>query len=479
MTTDQSASESARAVVRADPNRWRMLAFVALAQFMVLLDTTVVNLALPSIQKSFQASTTGIEWVLTGYITCFGGLMLLGGRAADRWGRKNTFLIGALVFVVASATCGLASGTGVLIASRVVQGCGAAFLSPAAMSLVTTTFTSDKERKTALSIWASLAGLGATLGVIIGGLVTTSLSWRWIFLINIPVGIIAVSGVIVLARPTASRPSAARPDLAGAITATGALMLAIYAITSIQPDGWSSASVIAPAVIAVVLAAAFIAAERRAADALIPLRLFRTRSLTAALIGRILTSAVQSSLLFLTAFYMQRAIGYSVLRAGFAFLPLAVVTVGITIAASKFMRRTNPRTLYALGACGSALALIWLTQVPDHADYALHLLPALLLLGASMPACGIPVNVYGVSEIPHEQQGIASGVLTASFQTGGALGIAVVATIAAARIIGALHDGTAANVAWTNGVHIGYWITLIIGILNIANALIGFRRAPQ
>lgn len=214
MTTDHTAAprttDTAPAGAAADPRRWRLLVFVALAQFMVLLDTTVVNLALPAIQADLKAGATAVEWVLTAYILCFGGLMLLGGRTADRWGRRRTFLLGALLFTAASLLCGLAQGAGLLIAARALQGCGAAFLSPAAMSLVTTTFPKGRERTTALAVWAALAGLGGTLGVIAGGLITDSLSWRWIFYINLPFGIVAVAGVLLLSRAAPRPVSAAR-----------------------------------------------------------------------------------------------------------------------------------------------------------------------------------------------------------------------------------------------------------------------------
>ncbi|MFJ3091477.1 MULTISPECIES: MFS transporter [unclassified Streptomyces] len=489
MNTDRTApgtslSKDTSDSAPPDPRRWRLLAFVGLAQFMVLLDTTVVNLALPAIQADLGASATGVEWILTGYILCFGGLMLLGGRTADRWGRRRTFLLGAALFTGASLWCGVAGGTGVLIAARAIQGCGAAFLSPAAMSLVTTIFPKGKERTTALAVWAALAGLGGTLGVVVGGLITDSLSWRWIFYINIPFGVVAVAGVVALSRGRAESRSAtaSRPDVLGAVTVTGGLAALVYAIVNIQEHGWDSAAyVVVPAVASVALLAGFVLVELRAPDPLMPMRLFTTRSLVTASVGRVLTSAVQAAVLFLASYYLQRTLGYSTLKAGFAFLPLGVIAIAITAPATRVMHRSGPRPVYLAGGIGSVLGLILLTRAPEHGSYLLDLLPALLLLGAAMQCCTIPVNVHGVSDVPQEQQGIASGVLTAAFQVGASLGVATIATSAMTRTTGELAHGTAPAAAWLDGLHLGFWIAAGIAVLNLINAFVGLpgrRRAP-
>ncbi len=479
MATDSAIAPVITTGNLPDPRRWRMLAFVALAQLMVLLDTTVVNLALPKIQQDLGASASGTEWVLTSYVLCFGGLMLLGGRTADRWGRRRTFLLGAAVFVLASLACGLADAPGLLITARAIQGCGAALLSPAAMSLVTTTFTAGKERNTALGIWAALSGLGATLGVILGGLITDSLSWRWIFYINIPIGIVAVIGTSMLVKGRQEKRPGGRPDILGAITATGGLSLLVYSIINIQDHGWSSSWCLVPAAAAVAMGIAFVLTERRVADPLVPLHLFATRSLSTAGIGRILTSGVQAAVLFLASYYLQRTLGYSTLKAGFAFLPLGLVAIAITAPATRMLHKYGPRPVYLAGTVGSALGLVWLSQLPANGSYSLHLLPALLLLGASMQCCGIPVNVHGVSEIPLDKQGLASGVLTSAFQVGASLGVAIIATSALSRTTHAMTTGTPANLAWLDGIHLGYWIAAAIGVLNLLNAYFGFTRRRE
>ncbi|MFD5451416.1 MFS transporter [Streptomyces sp. NPDC127100] len=473
-----------------DPRRWRLLVFVALAQFMVLLDTTVVNLALPAIQTDLAASATATEWFLTGYILCFGGLMLLGGRTADRWGRRRTFLLGAALFTAASLLCALADGAGLLIAARALQGCGAAFLSPAAMSLVTTTFPHGRERTTALAVWAALAGLGGTLGVVAGGLITDTLSWRWIFYINLPFGLAAVTGVLLLTsgRREPATPGS-RPDALGALTVTTGLAALVYALVNIQDHGWdSTAYVIAPALAAAALLTTFTVVELRAADPLMPMRMFATRSLTTAAVGRVLTSAVQAAVLFLSSYYLQRTLGYSTLKSGFAFLPLGVAAIAVTAPATRVMHRLGPRPVYLAGAAGSVLGLLLLTAAPQHGHYLPHILPALLVLGVAMQCCGIPVNVHGVSDIPEHQQGIASGVLVSAFQIGASLGLATVATSALSRTTAQLSQGTAPAAAWLDGLHLGFWITTGIAVLNLINAALGLpgrqpatdtARAPQ
>ncbi|MGW7409702.1 MFS transporter [Streptomyces sp. NPDC054833] len=466
-----------------DPRRWTLLVFVAIAQFMVLLDTTVVNLALPAIQSDLKASATATEWVLTGYILCFGGLMLLGGRTADRWGRRRTFLVGAVLFTAASLACGLAGGTTVLIAARALQGCGAAFLSPAAMSLVTTSFPKGRERTTALAVWAALAGLGGTLGVVLGGVITDSLDWRWIFYINIPFGVVAVAGVLLLGSRREDLTPGSSPDLLGAVTVTGGLAALVYAIVNIQDHGWRSGLyVVTPFVGSVVLLTTFVLVELRVADPLMPMRLFATRSLVASSIGRVLTSGVQAAVLFLSSYYLQRTLGWSTLKSGFAFLPLGIIAIVITAPATRVMHKSGPRPVYIAGAVGSVAGLFLLTQAPHDGDYVTQVLPALLILGAAMQCCTIPVNVAGVSDVPQEQQGIASGVLVAAFQVGASLGVATVATSALTRTTSELTGGTAPAVAWLDGLHLGFWIAAGIAVLNLINAVVGLpgrRRATS
>ncbi|MYU20819.1 MFS transporter [Streptomyces sp. SID8352] len=459
------------------PHRRRLLVLVALAQFMVLLDTTAVNLALPRIRTDLGMGVGGSQWVLTGYVLCFGGLMLPGGRLADRWGRRATFLTGALVFAAASLACGFAPGTGWLVAARAVQGCGAALLSPAAMSIVTTSFPAGRERTAALGVWAALAGLGGTAGVVLGGLITDRLDWRWVFHVNLPVCAVAAAGVWLLLadRPPAPARGGGRADLPGALTATLGVALLVYAVVGVGTAGAASARAAVPGAAAVLLLVSFVLVERRAADPLVPLGLFAKRSLSAAGVGRVLTSGVQAAALFLLSYYVQGSLGYSALRAGFAFLPLGLAAVAVTPPVTRLLRTAGPRAVYLTGAVLTLGALLWLTGLPRDGAYATDLLPALLALGAALQCCTLPVNVHGVSEVPERQQGIASGLLTACFQVGASLGLAVVATGAAGRTGDRVADGVPWADAWLDGLRLGFWIAAVLAALNVLNAAIGFR----
>jgi EmrB/QacA subfamily drug resistance transporter len=461
-----------------DPRRWRLLAFVSLAQFMVLLDTTVVALALPPIAQDLDSGTAGIEWVVNAYVLCFGGLMLVGGRIADQWGRRRTLVTGVAVFTLASLACGLATSTTQLIIARAAQGVGAALLSPTALSMVTTTFAEGRERNTALGVWAALSGLGGTLGVVFGGVVTDFLSWRWIFLVNIPVGIVVVVGVLLLASPGRPKTRGGRVDVPGALLITAGLTLLVLATVNISTYGWLDPLVLVPFAVSVVLLVGFVVFERRTSSPLVPIHLFSTRSMLGASSGRVLTAGVQAAVLFLGSFYLQRTLNYSTLKAGLAFLPLGVVAVLVTIFIPRLMQGMGPQPVYLVGSIGSLGALAWLAWYPSPDTYLVYVLPALLLLGISMQLCTVPVNVVGVSEVPGELHGVASAALTASFQIGTSLGVAAVASPALARTTDELTAGTPASAAWESGLRLGFAVATVVAALNVVNALFAFPRKP-
>ncbi|MDG4809337.1 MFS transporter [Micromonospora sp. WMMD1120] len=463
--------------VRTGPgghHRWRLLAVVSLAQFMVLLDTTVVALALPPIQHSLGAGATTIEWVVSGYVLCFGGLMLLGGRLADGWGRRATLITGVAVFTAASVACGAASSAAMLVAARAAQGVGAALLAPAAFSMVTSSFPRPRERATALGVFAALSGLGGTLGVVLGGLVTDAFSWRWIFYVNVPVGVLVVGGVLLFAGGRASAPVArrGRPDVVGAILVTAGLTMLVWATITITGDGWTSPWVLGPFGAAVLLLTAFVVLESRLTDPLVPIRRLSNRSMLVATVGRLLTAGVQAAVLFLGSFYLQRGMGYSTFTAGLSFLPLGVVAILITLVIPRLMQRLGARTVYLMGAVGSLAALAWWAWAPESGGYAGYVLPALLVLGASMQACTVPVNVAGISEVPVELHGVASATLTASFQVGTSLGVAVVASPALHRVTDLMVARTPASSAWSQGLRLGFAVAAVVALLNVVNAVL-------
>ncbi len=460
--------------------RWWLVGFVSLGQFMVLLDTTVVNLALPSIQHGLHASGPQVEWVLNAYVLSFGGLMLLGGRTADQWGRRRSLFAGVIGFSLASLACGLAPNGGALIAARAVQGCMAALLTPSALSLITTSAANRRERYLALAVWSALSGLGATLGLVIGGFLTEALSWRWIFYINVPIGVITLAGVLVLAAPDRRPNRSGRPDALGALLVTGGLTTIVLATINAQSDGWGSVAVLTPLLAGVAALAGFILLENHVRDPLVPLQLFRTRSMVYSSIGRVLTAGVQSASMVLASFYLQRTLLYSPLRAGVAFLPLGVVAVAVAVVIPKIMRRAGPGNVYLAGAVASAAAMAWLAW--DHAgggSYAAYILPAVLVFGVGMQATTIPVNVAGIGDLPPERHGLGSGVLNASFQVGFALGVAVVASSALTRVQNELAIGKAATVAWSDGLRAGFVVGTVIALLNVVNAAVGFPRRAE
>ena len=441
-------------MTRSSTNPWLILVLICFAQFMVVLDGTVVNVALPSIQKDLGLSEANLQWIVNAYTLVFGGFLLLGGRAGDLLGRKRLFLFGLVVFTSASLLDGLASSSGMLIGARGLQGLGAAFISPAALAIITTTFAEGAERAKALGVWAAIAIGGSAVGLILGGALTQYFSWPWVFFINVPVGI-AVFLLSLRFVPESKDELAHRSfDVAGAVTVTGGLMTLVYAIVQAQEKGWTSAQTIGTFVLSAVLLVSFVVIELRAKAPLVRLSIFRTRSLTAANITMFLVGAGLFAMFFFNSLYLQRVLGYGPLDAGLAFLPF---TGGIIVSAgfaSKYAPRFGVRPVAIGGMIVTALGMLLLTQLPVDGTYVTNVLPALVLVSLGLGCVFVPLTLVATTGLVNEDQGLASGLFNTSQQIGGALGLAILATFAASRTANV--TGVSQSQALVDGFHVAF-----------------------
>jgi EmrB/QacA subfamily drug resistance transporter len=452
-------------VSRPHTNPWVVLVLICIAQFMVILDATIVNVALPSIQKDLNLSEANLQWIVNAYALVFGGFLLLGGRAGDLLGRKRLFLVGLVVFTVASLLNGLASSEGMLIASRALQGFGAALISPAALSIISTTFEEGAERAKALGVWAAIAIGGSAVGLVLGGFLVQYFSWPWIFYVNVPVGIVAFILSLRLVPESRDLTGHRSYDIAGAVTVTGGLMTLVYAIVDAQSAGWGSTKTIATFAIAAILLIAFVVIETRAKAPLVRLSIFRIRSLSIANIVMFLAASGIFAMFFFNTLYLQRVLGYKPLEAGLAFLPF---TAGIMVSAglaSAFAPRVGVRLVAAIGMILTTGGLLLLTQLPVDGTYVSDVLPAILLSSLGMGAVFMPLTLIATTGLKNEDQGLASGLFNTSQQIGGALGLAVLSTIAASKSASA--GGSQAN-ALVVGFHwafAGGAVVMVIGLV--------------
>jgi EmrB/QacA subfamily drug resistance transporter len=455
-----------------DPRRWLILAVVGAAFFMTILDVAIVNVAIPSIQKDLHISESTVQWVITAYAITFGGFLLLGGRMADLLGRRLIFMIGLTLFTVASLTCGLASSATMLIISRAVQGLGAAIINPAALSIVTTTFREGAERNKALGIWGALGGSGAAAGVLFGGILTKYLGWQWIFFVNIPVG----ATVLLLARPIIPESHAEmghrRFDATGAISITSSLAIMVYAISRAPFVGWGSFQTIGLLVLSAALLAAFVVVEQRTSEPLVPFSIFRNRSLTAADVVGLLMGAVIFSVFFVLTLYVQQVLGWSALKTGITFLATAGTTVIWAGVSQALTTRFGPRPVMTLGLTIISLTvLIGYTRLPVHGHYWPDVLPFYLLFALGMAFTFIPVSIAAFIGVSPQQAGLASGLLNTSQQIGGAIGVAVTATIFTSRANSLLSSGHDKATAFTSGYH---WAFFALAIFAATGAVAAF-----
>ena len=453
-----------------DPRRWQALALVCVAFFMTVLDGTIVTVALPSIKTSLSVSDSNLQWVLIAYSITFGGLLLLGGRAADLLGRRRLFMIGLTIFTAASLVCGLANTIGVLIAARALQGVGAAIVSPAVLSIITTTFEEGSERNKALGIWGAIGGSGAAAGVLFGGILTKYAGWEWIFFVNVPVGAL----VLALTRPIVreSRIPALRGfDAGGAITITSSLSLLVYA-TSKAPDvGWGAGRTIGLLIASAVLFVAFLVIETRSPSPMVSFDIFRIRTVTGANVCGFVIGVVVFSNFFLLTLYVQQVLGYSALKTGLTFLATAGTVVLVAGISQALVTRVGPRPVLAVGLALITGGMLWYTQIPVKGSFVTHLLPGYLLVGVGMAFAFIPTSIAALAGVEPQEAGLASGLINASQQIGGALGVAIAATVAFTHTKTLLASGDSQAQAATSGFALGFWVIAGISAVSVVACL--------
>jgi EmrB/QacA subfamily drug resistance transporter len=410
-------------------NPWLVLVLVCMAQFMVILDATIVNVALPSIQADLDMSESDLQWIVNAYALVFGGFLLLGGRAGDLVGRKRIFLVGVVIFTVASLLNGLSTSSEMLIVCRGLQGLGAALVAPAALSIITTTFAEGAERAKAMSVWAAIAVGGGAVGLVLGGILVDYFTWPWIFYVNIPVGIAVFVASLRYVPESKDERAHKAFDVAGAATVTAGLLILVYAIVKAQEKGWGSAHTLIVGGISLLLLAAFIVIERRSIEPLVRLSIFRVRTVRAANVAMFFVAAGLFAMFFFNTLYLQRVLGYSPLEAGLAFLPF---TAGIIIGAGLsqgLVAKVGARELPLIGMTMAIAGMLLFVRLQPGGDYVTDFLPAVMLASIGMGLTFVPVTLIATSGIPDSDAGLASGLYNTSQQIGGALGLAMLSTL--------------------------------------------------
>jgi len=458
-----------------DPKRWIALVLLCAAQFMVVLDASIVNVALPSIQTDLNFSQENLQWVVNAYTLVFGGFLLLGGRTADLLGRRRLFIIGLGLFSLASLLGGLAANEGQLIAARALQGLGAAIISPAALSIVTTTFAEGSERNKALGIWGAIAGLGGAAGVLLGGMLTEWAGWEWVLFVNVPIGIAAAVFTPRFVRESrASEREGRHFDALGAVTITAGLVLLVFTLVKAEDVGWDSARTIGGLAGSAALIGLFVLIEARSRSPLAPLAFFRQRTPTSANVLSVLIAASLFSMFFFISLYLQRVLGFSALEAGLAYLPLAgtiVISAGV---ASQAVERIGVKPALVFGLSAIAVGLAWFSQVDADGSYVSDVLGPSIVAAIGLGFSFVPVTIAAVAGVSDDEAGLASGLVNTSQQVGGALGLAVLATIANSTTNG-LPGGAQNPAALTEGFQDAFLVGSGFALVGVVLALVLLR----
>jgi EmrB/QacA subfamily drug resistance transporter len=462
-------------MVTSQRRKWFGLALLLAVQFMVVLDIAIVNVALPSIKTDLGFSQENLQWVVSAYALVFGGLLLLGGRSADLLGRRRIFLAGVIVFTVASLLAGLAWSDSSLIAARALQGLGAAIITPAALSILSTTFDEGRERNIALGAWGAVGGFGAAAGVLMGGILTDGLSWEWIFFVNVPVGAAAfVLAPFLLAE---SRDAHVRSfDATGAVLVTVGLSSLVYAITQAGQDGWLAGQTIAFFALAVVLLAGFGYWEQRQAEPLMRFGILRIRTVAGANVAAFILGTAMFSMFLMLTLYMQQVLGFSAMRTGLGYLAVAGTAIIWSGVAAQLVTRIGVKPVLVVGMTALTAGLVSFTQVSVDGTYAADLLPGFLLTGLGIGFSFVPISIAALAGIRASEAGLASGLFNTTLQIGGALGIAALSTVASSQTTSALESGNALPNALVDGFSAAFTVGVAIAALGIVAALTLIRR---
>jgi EmrB/QacA subfamily drug resistance transporter len=460
--------------------RWYALIVLCAGTLMIVLDSTIVNVALPSIRGDLHFSETSLAWVVNAYLLTFGGCLLLGGRLGDLYGHRRLFLGGIALFTLASLACGLSTSQGMLIGARAVQGIGGAVASAVSLSLIMNLFTEQGDRAKAMGVFGFVASGGGSIGVLLGGVLTDILTWHWIFLVNIPIGIAVVLISLRLLPGGEGSAAGGKLDVAGAVTVTAALMLAVYAIVNGNQEGWLSARTLGMLGVAVVVLGAFLTIESRVSSPLMPLALLKLRNLATANVVGVLWAAAMFAWFFLSALYLQLVLGYSPLNVGLAFLPgnilMGILSVGVS---AKLVMRFGIKIPLGTGLLIASIGLLLFARAPVHGTYWIDVLPSMILLGFGAGIAFNPVLLAAMSDVSPEESGLASGIVNTAFMMGGALGLAVLASLAASRHDSLVASGHADAAALTGGYHLAFLVGALFAISAAAIGLLLLRTALQ
>jgi EmrB/QacA subfamily drug resistance transporter len=463
----------------SDRSRWIALVVLCVGALMIILDMTIVNVALPSIQRDLGFSQSSLAWVVNAYLITFGGLLLLAGRLGDLLGRRNMFLLGLGVFVAASALCGASQDQTVLIVARFIQGAGGAMASAVILGMIVTMFPERDEQAKAIGVFSFVAAAGASIGLLAGGVITEVINWHWIFFVNLPIGVATALLALRLVNQDRGIGLRGGADVLGAVLVTAALMLGVYTIVKAQEFGWGSLHTLGLGAVAVLLLAGFVAWEGRARHPLMPLGIFRSRNVAGANLVQMLFVGGMFGMFFLGSLYMQRVLGYSPLRIGLAFLPVALLIGAFSVGlAARLIIRLGPRATLVPGLVLGAAGLALFTQAPVGGSYVSDLLPSMVLVGVGAGLSFPALMTLAMSGAEPSQAGLASGLVNTTQQVGGALGLAVLATLASTHTTALLHQGKAAAPALLGGYHFAWWIGTVLLLAAVVAAVTILRPAP-